>query len=791
MQEMATEIPMVSGYFEQRTLSRADTAQLRSMFENLGNPEKVQLVEGLLEKIGTEGDDYNTAGRRDMAVEMLRLVSLEEYPDKPGLMRKYLDVVKGLTDLSNPWGSMQALLEAGEIVAGYFPKSMHSRNEVADVLDGKLKSFETQTQEKHALSHLRAAVLEMIPIPQNANEQEELGYRELPRLDDPEKQLHDLYLEETSEGRSFKKTLWENTREFRELAAGYNIDIAQFWNVSDPNTVVAAIATFEDETRDDLLAAAQMSLTKHCRNRLGQDVVEFSQEERCFLADEIVQAAHFAVVELRKPGQEVEEVLSRFRQLVREAQNGTFKKVNRTFQQITAFFRKYGVVVEEESTEAIQGILNDQNKLKVLGEYYDQEQQRRAAAADLIETTFGTAVLQEGIRTSPRDRDEMFAGDETADCTAYHLQTGVNAWTMPVWLSNPGFTFVRFADESNNMVAKLGVVLSVADGRPALTVDSFEVSKGIDGEEDAKSAIRKGFLKLSDWARKVGIEEHDIYINTICNSTEAVTLLEQYTSSAEVPVGELVAMGGLNGVAELRKNLYGTEVVERIYLQSNEVEELDQVQREEEARRRAAYVSSIESTINSVLTSNAITESEKEKFLKYARGQDWSGLFGLLMKYKFANVAGKLGGEWSDYEEIFERYVVDPANNVTEPREITKAIERVISEAIETSDLDEDVSMLRLDDPEEAGRLNSFDELTDEELVFLLDTNAEHLTEILYKEAEELDELLAEIKEMQAIGFPVEAALKKLYADTRETKGEGDKMKLVLDPKLRVLRADI
>jgi hypothetical protein len=126
-----------------------------------------------------------------------------------------------------------------------------------------------------------------------------------------------------------------------------------------------------------------------------------------------------------------------------------------------------------------------------------------------------------GCRLASRNTRELTLGDECSDCTSASIG-GMNFWTVPVWLTDPGFNFVLQYDENGDLAHKFGVVWEETDkGEAILTLDSMELGNsqkkkaGMDegplDDKKEKAMVESAIAFIRDWAREMGLNPEKLF----------------------------------------------------------------------------------------------------------------------------------------------------------------------------------------------------------------------------------------------------------------------------------------
>jgi hypothetical protein len=179
------------------------------------------------------------------------------------------------------------------------------------------------------------------------------------------------------------------------------------------------------------------------------------------------------------------------------------------------------------------------------------------------------------MRMKFMDRSEvdLYTGDDTRDCTAYHLANGFNAWTVPHWLANPGFN-MAYLHSQGARIAKVGMQLASDEKGLRLVVDSIEVNKMLPPDHNlVLHDIALGILDIQRWADDRGLG--DVICCTYTNSSELTAGLP-ICNSTQVPK-ELRLFAEMVGLQEVWQSISDkVEPVRVGYVQSQETEDEDE-----------------------------------------------------------------------------------------------------------------------------------------------------------------------------------------------------------------------
>lgn len=638
-------------------LSQSDEAdvvldQASSSVAALSVSETTTFVKTLLNGL-TKDDGIWNVDRRDGAIELLLVTDLNRIR-RDQLLRDYLAATQTQTTDSDPYGSIASLLHAGGVFEDHFPIGEVTRTQIGSAWN-KIADYFTGEDKDYIISE-KNRLINSIPVnveDLHDHEAGRLGRRERPRFEANEQVLHDKYLEITQKDKNYKLFLWENTPQFRSLCQSHGLALERFWNISDPDKV--AQAAQNDIWVESPVALA--ALNKALRAEIDSDLDNLSPEVARISADEIVRAAGNATGEIEKAVRDYGSVIRRFQQLVTAAKGNGTKAKRLVATQIVNFFQENGVNLTDKDLNSVEAALLDYKVLQTAEIAFTAKQGVKKDAIKLLEDNFGLQEMNPDFSLASRQRDDLFLGDLTGDCTAYHLHVGMNAWTVPIWLSNPGFNFYKIT-QGDQLVAKLGIVLAKEKNGLALVVDSFEVGQGLADEVTAGQQIRTGLQFLRQWAESIGLKK--VLVNTTSNSFGAENLFLGMVEDSTAD--ELEVLGGLSGVSELRQRLTGQKAEERIYLQTDASFDFDDDEEVLPESNEGFLTREFEKVISSTLNK---TEAEQRNTIEaLARSQNWEELFKYVMDLNFPAVSQVMGHEWARYQSLVDKIEIDDRGNV-------------------------------------------------------------------------------------------------------------------------------
>ncbi|HLD31144.1 MAG TPA: hypothetical protein VJB41_03050 [Patescibacteria group bacterium] len=182
----------------------------------------------------------------------------------------------------------------------------------------------------------------------------------------------------------------------------------------------------------------------------------------------------------------------------------------------------------------------------------DKQQQGCSELLDRLANFNYLALGKSGFRLAGRTREELTLGDKCSDCTSANI-SGMNFWTVPVWLADPGFNFLLQYDENGRLAHKFGVVLDInRKGEIVLIVDSLELADaqkeqagmygGLADERKEQDMMDEAIDFIKQWAKRMGLDSQNIYSTSFSNT--GVKELEWYPLK-QISVAKL---GGLESL---------------------------------------------------------------------------------------------------------------------------------------------------------------------------------------------------------------------------------------------------
>lgn len=609
----------------------------RSLTEGLNSLETGIWVTRLLQ-IMSKDDKAINQDKRDAALEILKLSRLDRV-NKPELLNVYLKLVESQNENSDPLGTVSSLLEAGKVIGLYLPHSKETKarietawKQVADKLPNSEINIEREATK----------ITQIINVD---DEPEKLGYREKPILNPEQQAIHDKYLEICARDGSLKLSLWRNTAGFRSLAQRYGIDLSQFWNIHSPEQIAQAAIKLKASS-PEAISIIDRELKKLTGITLGQ----LGYEEARVISDQIIAAVKQVTNQINANAKTFEPTLNKLRSFSQDPRlrDPKFRKnINRA---VINFFRENGI--ELEVGQDPFSLISDEEIVAKASENYTHRQRLNQAIVEAIDHLFLSEPVDTRFEISGRTREDLFLGDLSGDCTAYHLNVGMNAWTTPVWFSNPGFSMFTIK-EGNRLISKFGIYLALENNVPVLVIDSVEAGKGIEDEESAKKSIKEGLSFIEKWARRVGVKS--VYINNTSNSSDLSSLLSGTSDDSQISDG-LEILGGVSGTTEFQQKAGLPVTTSSMYVQSEMYDEDLERDSLETERRRNIAIGYLEKIISSTINKAA---PEQVLAINEAR-TDWPNLFKLLMDSNLPDLHKYMDTSWSEFEGIISKVKYDP-----------------------------------------------------------------------------------------------------------------------------------
>jgi len=723
---------------------------------HLTTDETVLFLGLVLNGLSRDDEEWDV-DKRDGAFELLTIVDFGSVQSAK-LYRYYLNAVSFQGANSDPYGSIYSLLQTGKLIAAYFPPGENTRIDVSTAWNIVSNQF-----IEESCDFVRSDIKEIInsipltPEQQRAVTEDEYDIRpngrDMPQFEPAEKELHNKYLETVKNRKTFKLHLWDNTPKFRALCESHGIALGKFWNINDPDEVTAALKKVNWQK----FPHAQTHFSRALKLETGLTLDELTDENSKVLADEIIYSALRAKDSITHSISVFGNPTTKFIDLIQGSQEKNPKACRLIVEEIVNFFQKNGISMEKTDQDSLLSYLANPDFMQQAKDIFSENQASKEKSAQILEDIFSLKNKSKEFTLSSRTRQDLFLGDLTGDCTAYHLKAGINAWTVPVWLSNPGFNFYKITLD-DHLVAKLGIILAIADNEPVLVVDSFETASAISDESAAISQINKALALLKGWSERIGLK--DVLLNTYSNSGGASDLLRSYGERSYA--SKIHVLGGLSGVSELRETMTAERIHEQIYLQSerdlSEAEDDDYIN----------YTLQFESLIREALYKT--DDENRSKMEDFARSGNWAELFTFIVKINFPSISKCVGSDWTHYRNFLSLIEID---ELGDPFRVDSNSKYFIDQFPVSAIVEEQI----VEDAVAQGR----DGLTSE------DYDEDQKQQIM--EAVEVDNLLILLKQLKRQNLSPENALKDLFGSAVTEQSEPHGMEeLALNPRLRRLK---
>lgn len=602
----------------------------------------------LLQMIGKEDQTWTTV-RRNAALEMLKVSDFKSM-DPNELLKQYLNQVPSQIERTTVDGSITTLLEAGKVLADQFPKGPDIRMKIRGAWYGIEKQFRDIYGKRDDALFIGQRAWQMEQIVDPPEPEERLGRREKPNLEPSEQALHDEYLRICSERGSVKLTLWSNTPEFRNLAQAHGINLAQFWNLHSPEQVTQAALTLRNGLSSGLLSSIDQSL----KRLTGTTLTELNYEQGQVISDQIVEAIKEVRGGLRMDT-DSDIGVNRLRVMMQDPRMQDEKFRRSVRRAAASFLQRNGISVEQGQNPL--DLINNPDLISQAQANSENKRRSERAAAEAIDHMFAVDTVDPRFSIAGRKRDDLFIGDMAGDCTSYHLNVGMNAWTTPAWFSDPGFSMFTIK-EGNQLIAKFGMFLSLDNDTPVLTIDSVEAGKGIKDEEAAKKTIREGLDFINRWAKKAGLKA--TFINTISNSSDLSVLLGGVEDSSNSD--NLTILGGKSGLQEFQSKIGIQTPLEKIYVQSEGYEEEDNQPGQYLDFQKRMEITHLARDFEDVIA-DTLKKATPEQVAQITEARhNWPKLFQLIIDTRFPELKKYMDTDLEEFNKLFSHITVDFVN---------------------------------------------------------------------------------------------------------------------------------
>lgn len=533
----------------------------------------------LLDELAPSINDWDQ-DHRDAALSLVE--ALADRPETLPLLssehqlvigKSYINVVGKLQPEDDWLGPPWTVLELGQQIADIlgketdFAHGMRLRGELAEAwsnyaarvsFDESSKPFKEKAlfdqSFRQKLNDLQNVFLSKDPEAV-ANEIQRNGPNDLTPA---AREITVWYGQHTRQGASAKLPILRSAPGYIKQLGQKNVDIAKFWNISDIDQAQKVVEAIMADQRTASLFESRF------KAKTGNEFNETTEAEKRALADLNLNLARNVYAELYARRTGYEQVSQRIMEQVDQANQmenprKKLKPILKWIQQVYPEFSDYDPAAIRQFIETHQAELNAA---------HEQKQSGVAETLQRLEAVMPASA--NFVRFMDRSLFDLKSANLTTDCTAWNLHTGFNAWTVPVWVTNPSFNFA-YIYAGNTIAAKMGMILAFdKDNIPQVIIDSIETNKNLAKEDDtiALEAIYAGFSELQNWADKNGFGT--LQVCTFTNSQELTANLP-IINGGKNDLG--LTYDGLVATEELLNALgVNAEQLPPIYLQSDATE---------------------------------------------------------------------------------------------------------------------------------------------------------------------------------------------------------------------------
>ena len=485
------------------------------------------------------------------------------------LFNHYTTTVSSLEMGSDYFGAPHSLYEIGNVLASAAgkttnqAKSYETRMRVRDAWSGFFPTIPDVATREVSKTLVENLVTRILPVTIMESKTFEWS-RTQPVMSEQSQALHDSFLREVKATGTFKSRLYGETPLFQGELAKHKLTLANYWNLTDPRAVTDGVTTLAS-SQDLKTIAPRFSKSFSEKYQLSLEDLLAHPEIAGILADEIqaemqVIRDHM-ILAVRQP----EDMFSRLldQTIVAKTAGKPMRKLRPVINLLESLGFP-GACTPDDVEELLMGDATRSIILEKLGQQRDQTQERISRIEELF-----PATPYKYLTLMSRQESDLYAADDTRDCTAYHLENGFNGWSVPHWLANPGFNMAYIHDDEGK-VAKIGLLLAVDEHGPRLVLDSIETSKNITTTRNSAAllAIHSGLQELQNWADNQSLG--DIIFCTYTNSQELT--LELPVTPPDEPPKQLAPLGSMVGLQEYWGTVPGNKgkAISLGYLQSRE-----------------------------------------------------------------------------------------------------------------------------------------------------------------------------------------------------------------------------
>jgi hypothetical protein len=618
---------------------------IRETVQKFNKAELTHFYGACLEAL-TQEDATWTQDRRDVVLTVLGDLPLDRMGqiDVWYAMRDSLYKIK-TTQYGSSNGAVSDVLAAAEIVGPH----LLARPELETYFKSVRMNLESRfPREAKNIGYQIDRILASLPAqsaPLFTDEdfgldvKERLGGRTGPSLRSDQQALLTLYKSHAKSEGTFKLALHAATPAYESVAASIGIDLARFWNLHDPNKIAISIKNAMKNL------ATKAVIDRVCKQVFHTPLSEFTHRSLAMVTDELVEGVQkevrvmTAASHIRFATQA--EGLKRHVSLS-SVQSESAKK--RCLNQWQEFFIKYGKPTMVPSTfDQLQKSAYNAQVLDMLETKYELSQAEKRNVVQKLRRLFPDRMVPDDYRLMSRTENDLYLGDQTGDCTSWHLETGTNAWTVPIWNSHPGFNQFMILD-GHALVAKMGLFIAVENRKPVLLIDSMEKGGQVEDTPVNRRKILSGVEYLQTWALRQGFIRMDI--TRASNDDEFFdTFLAQYISDGDRE-SRVQILNGVRPITDLRLHFkLQRPKREKIYIQS-----LEGVVNDVNRSAEYALMRELEEVVNETIT--ILPNDKQEAFRDSLTQADWKTVFSTIFSTRFPRMSYVFGSnlkEWKTY----------------------------------------------------------------------------------------------------------------------------------------------
>jgi hypothetical protein len=617
------------------------------------------------------------------------------------LLDYYSEVVTELPPGNDYFGAPHSAYEMGTVLAECLgmgtdqAETYRTRMQVREAWSRYFPRIEDDTTRELSRKLIEDLAGKILPIEQQQSSSFDWA-RKKPDMPPATEKLHNAYLAEVRSHGSFKPYLTAHSPIFSQQLADAGLKPERLWNTTDPEAISSGIDTLQTSEQ---LAVIRGRFDRVFSETYGLTIEQLAAEPGMAraMSDQIQACVRGIMTELELSIKLPEDTFASIQKQVFAAQEA--RKPQKVLGPVNKLLEALGESTTTDPEELMAFLSEAGNVQRIIGTLRGRTDLARAQIQQLREL-FPSAPY-ESFSLGSRNEDDLYAADDTRDCTAYHLENGFNGWTVPHWLANPGFTMAYLSDERGK-VAKLGLLLAQDESGARLVIDSIETSKHVtpDRKLGALAAIHQGIMELQDWADQQGLG--DVFFCTYTNSTE-LTLELPVTKPASRPT-ELIPFAQGSGLQEIWSSINDGDAsnIRLGYLQSESTD--DMVEADQDGVQQEREMTEQEQEINEGLLrlEDLLIEYATPALNEAAGNGDWAAvtlalvakamplsrrvfgdnidLYGSFLDGSFGSFKGILRAEYSDVlrvDKLMSRVVTFDAEVDHEDKSIRKKIDNL------------------------------------------------------------------------------------------------------------------